>query len=83
MQCFIMLCFYNLLCFCPQLGVVVPTHALTLPEEPITGPGEYWCNVTVNGVDTVRVPMSVVQFVEPSQRLLMKKQEKQEQSDSE
>ncbi len=37
----------------------------------------------VNGVDTVRVPMSVVPFVEPSQRLLMKKQGKQEQSDSE
>ncbi|XP_059411874.1 39S ribosomal protein L9, mitochondrial [Carassius carassius] len=69
--------------FLRRLGVVVPTHALTLPEEPITGPGEYWCNVTVNGVDTVRVHMSVVPFVEPSQRLLMKKQEKQEQSDSE
>ncbi len=40
--------FNDLLCFCPQLGVVVPTHALTLPEEPITGPGEYWCNVTVS-----------------------------------
>lgn len=69
--------------FLRRLGVVVPTHALTLPEEPVTGPGEYWCNVTVNGVDTVRVPMAVVPFVEPSQQLLMKKQEKQEQSDSE
>uniref|UniRef100_A0A673ISA1 Large ribosomal subunit protein bL9m n=1 Tax=Sinocyclocheilus rhinocerous TaxID=307959 RepID=A0A673ISA1_9TELE len=69
--------------FLRRLGVVVPTHALTLPEEPITGPGQYWCNVTVNGVDSVRVLMSVVPFVEPSQRLLMKKAEKQEQSDSE
>lgn len=39
---------YHWLYFCPQLGVVVPTHALTLPEEPITGPGEYWCDVTVS-----------------------------------
>lgn len=69
--------------FLRRLGVFVPTHALTLPEEPITGPGEYWCNVTVNGVDTVRVSVSVVPFVESSQRLLMKKQDKQEQSDSE
>ncbi|KAJ8355356.1 hypothetical protein AAFF_G00062470 [Aldrovandia affinis] len=27
--------------------------------------GEYWCEVTVNGMDTVRVPMSVVKFVNP------------------
>ncbi|XP_039534709.1 39S ribosomal protein L9, mitochondrial [Pimephales promelas] len=70
--------------FLRRLGVVVPIHALTLPEEPITGPGEYWCDVTVNGVDTVRVPMFVVPYVEPSQLMLMKKQQqKQEQSDSE
>ncbi|XP_067268329.1 39S ribosomal protein L9, mitochondrial isoform X1 [Chanodichthys erythropterus] len=69
--------------FLRRLGVVVPTHALTLPEEPITGPGEYWCDVTVNGVDTVRVSMSVVPYVEPSQLMLMKQQQKQEQSDSE
>ncbi|XP_051527793.1 39S ribosomal protein L9, mitochondrial-like [Myxocyprinus asiaticus] len=69
--------------FVRRLGVVVPTHALTLPEEPITGPGEFWCNVTVNGVDTVRVSMSVVPFVGPSQHWLMKKQEDTQQSDSE
>lgn len=68
--------------FLRRLGVVVPTHALTLPEEPITTLGEYWCDVTVNGVDTVRVPMSVVPFVEPSQQRLMRKQQEQ-QSDSE
>lgn len=67
--------------FLRRFGVVVPTHALTLPEEPITMPGEYWCDVTVNGLDTIRVPMSVVPFVEPSQLLLMKKQGEQEQSE--
>uniref|UniRef100_A0A8C5ZY18 Large ribosomal subunit protein bL9m n=1 Tax=Marmota marmota marmota TaxID=9994 RepID=A0A8C5ZY18_MARMA len=48
-----------------QLGVVVAPHALKLPEEPITRWGEYWCEVTVNGLDTVRVPMSVVNFEKP------------------
>ncbi|XP_077883679.1 large ribosomal subunit protein bL9m isoform X6 [Ictidomys tridecemlineatus] len=47
------------------LGVVVAPHALKLPEEPITRWGEYWCEVTVNGLDTVRVPMSVVNFEKP------------------
>uniref|UniRef100_A0A9L0T0U9 Large ribosomal subunit protein bL9m n=1 Tax=Equus caballus TaxID=9796 RepID=A0A9L0T0U9_HORSE len=47
------------------LGVVVAPHALKLPEEPITRWGEYWCEVTVNGLDTVRVPMSVVNFERP------------------
>uniref|UniRef100_A0AAA9SPQ4 Large ribosomal subunit protein bL9m n=2 Tax=Bos TaxID=9903 RepID=A0AAA9SPQ4_BOVIN len=47
------------------LGVVVAPHALKLPEEPITQRGEYWCEVTVNGLDTVRVPMSVVNFERP------------------
>lgn len=37
-------------CFSVQRGVVVPPHALTLPEEPITGPGEHWCEVTVSGL---------------------------------
>uniref|UniRef100_A0A8C9UN53 Large ribosomal subunit protein bL9m n=1 Tax=Spermophilus dauricus TaxID=99837 RepID=A0A8C9UN53_SPEDA len=48
-----------------NLGVVVAPHALKLPEEPITRWGEYWCEVTVNGLDTVRVPMSVVNFEKP------------------
>uniref|UniRef100_A0A4X2LL31 Large ribosomal subunit protein bL9m n=1 Tax=Vombatus ursinus TaxID=29139 RepID=A0A4X2LL31_VOMUR len=48
-----------------MLGVVVSPHALKLPEEPITRWGEYWCEVTVNGLDTVRVPMSVVNFEKP------------------
>uniref|UniRef100_A0A8C0XL27 Large ribosomal subunit protein bL9m n=1 Tax=Castor canadensis TaxID=51338 RepID=A0A8C0XL27_CASCN len=51
--------------FFKNLGVVVAPHALKLPEEPITRWGEYWCEVTVNGLDTVRVPMSVVMFEKP------------------
>uniref|UniRef100_A0A8C5ZYS5 Large ribosomal subunit protein bL9m n=1 Tax=Marmota marmota marmota TaxID=9994 RepID=A0A8C5ZYS5_MARMA len=51
--------------FLKNLGVVVAPHALKLPEEPITRWGEYWCEVTVNGLDTVRVPMSVVNFEKP------------------
>ncbi|XP_069506828.1 large ribosomal subunit protein bL9m isoform X2 [Ambystoma mexicanum] len=51
--------------FLKNLGVFVPLHALTLPEEPITRWGEYWCEVTVNGIDTVRMPMYVVNFEKP------------------
>ncbi|XP_074785087.1 large ribosomal subunit protein bL9m [Athene noctua] len=54
--------------FFKNLRVFVPPHALKLPEEPITRWGEYWCDVTVNGLDTVRVPMSVVQFLRPQTR---------------
>ncbi|XP_049662095.1 39S ribosomal protein L9, mitochondrial isoform X1 [Accipiter gentilis] len=51
--------------FFKNLRVFVPPHALKLPEEPITRWGEYWCDVTVNGLETVRVPMSVVKFLRP------------------
>ncbi|KAK6471387.1 39S ribosomal protein L9 [Huso huso] len=51
-----------------KLALCVPLHALTLPEEPITRWGEYWCEVTVNGIDTVRIPMSVVNFEKPKTR---------------
>ncbi|XP_049621905.1 39S ribosomal protein L9, mitochondrial [Suncus etruscus] len=51
--------------FFKNLGIVVAPHALKLPEESITRWGEYWCDVTVNGIDTVRVPMSVVNFERP------------------
>ncbi|XP_015684571.1 39S ribosomal protein L9, mitochondrial, partial [Protobothrops mucrosquamatus] len=64
--------------FLRNLGVVVPPQALTLPEEPITRLGSYWCEVTVNGLDTVRVPLSVQQFAEPksnSQRLWLAQKE--------
>ncbi|XP_063295948.1 large ribosomal subunit protein bL9m [Pelobates fuscus] len=48
--------------FLKNLGVVVPLEALKIPEESITRWGEYWCEVTVNGIDTVRLPMDVVNF---------------------
>ncbi|KAM9294587.1 large ribosomal subunit protein bL9m [Gastrophryne carolinensis] len=51
--------------FFRNLGVVVPPEAVTIPEEPITTLGEFWCDVTVNGIDTVRVPMDVVMFDRP------------------
>ncbi|OPJ71574.1 large ribosomal subunit protein bL9m [Patagioenas fasciata] len=54
--------------FLKNLRVFVPPHAVKLPEEPITRWGEYWCDVTVNGLDTVRVPMTVVQFMRPKTR---------------
>ncbi|CAK6949295.1 S ribosomal protein L9%2C mitochondrial [Scomber scombrus] len=69
---------------CRQLlkkwGLVVPLHALKLPFEPITDLGDYWCEITVNGVDTVRFPVSLVPYEDPSanhQRLL-KAQSRQE-----
>uniref|UniRef100_A0A8C5QYB3 Large ribosomal subunit protein bL9m n=1 Tax=Leptobrachium leishanense TaxID=445787 RepID=A0A8C5QYB3_9ANUR len=49
--------------FRKKLGVVVPPETLKIPEEKITSYGEYWCEVTVNGLDTVRLPMDVVDFV--------------------
>lgn len=49
-----------------KLGVVVPPQALTLPFEPIKDLGDYWCEVTVNGMDTVRVPMSLLPYEDPS-----------------
>ncbi|XP_077997027.1 large ribosomal subunit protein bL9m-like [Glandiceps talaboti] len=36
-----------------KLGVVVPENAVTLPETPITGFGEYPIQITMNGVETV------------------------------
>ncbi|XP_063040683.1 39S ribosomal protein L9, mitochondrial [Engraulis encrasicolus] len=48
--------------FQKELGMIVPTHAITLPEEPITTVGESWCEVTVNGIDTIRVPLEVETF---------------------
>ncbi|KAM3917916.1 large ribosomal subunit protein bL9m [Leptodactylus fuscus] len=48
-----------------NLGVVAPIEALKIPDEPITRFGEYWCEVTVNGLDTVRVPMDVAHYMKP------------------
>ncbi|XP_056367018.1 39S ribosomal protein L9, mitochondrial isoform X1 [Oenanthe melanoleuca] len=65
--------------FLKNLGVFVPPHALRLPPEPITRWGHFWCDVTVNGLDTVRVPMDVVQFMRPKTKRFRHWQEKQRQ----
>uniref|UniRef100_A0A1A7WP19 Large ribosomal subunit protein bL9m n=1 Tax=Iconisemion striatum TaxID=60296 RepID=A0A1A7WP19_9TELE len=49
-----------------QWGLIVPLHALNLPFVPIKELGDYWCEVTVNGLDTVRVPMSLLPYEDPS-----------------
>ncbi|XP_066531781.1 39S ribosomal protein L9, mitochondrial [Hoplias malabaricus] len=64
--------------FLRTLGVVVPPQALKLPEEPITELGDYWCEVTVNGVDTARVPLTLETFMEPRQKKLLKKLQEQQ-----
>ncbi|XP_040394694.1 39S ribosomal protein L9, mitochondrial isoform X3 [Cygnus olor] len=61
-----------------KLRVAVPPHALQLPPEPITRWGEYWCDVTVNGLDTVRVPMAVTEFLRPRTRHRRRWQARQE-----
>ncbi|KAF1381714.1 hypothetical protein PFLUV_G00156870 [Perca fluviatilis] len=33
---------------------------------PIKDSGDYWCEVTVNGMDTVRIPISLVPYEDPS-----------------
>ncbi|KAK5883522.1 hypothetical protein CesoFtcFv8_019846 [Champsocephalus esox] len=52
--------------FKKKLGVFVPPHALSLPFESVKEEGDYWCEVTVNGMDIVRVPLSVVPYEDPS-----------------
>nr|XP_019957567.1 PREDICTED: 39S ribosomal protein L9, mitochondrial [Paralichthys olivaceus] len=67
--------------FLKKLGVVVPPHALTLPFEPIKELGDYWCEVTVNGINTVRVPMSLMPYEDPSasyQRQMKRQKQQQE-----
>ncbi|KAM4725251.1 large ribosomal subunit protein bL9m [Anableps anableps] len=49
-----------------KLGVVVPAHALSLPFEPIKDLGDYWCDVTINGMDKVRIPMSLLPYEDQS-----------------
>ncbi|XP_037329941.2 39S ribosomal protein L9, mitochondrial [Pungitius pungitius] len=52
--------------FQKKLGVVVPPHALSLPFESVRDAGDYWCDITVNGMDTVRVPISLLPYEDPS-----------------
>ncbi|XP_034560230.1 39S ribosomal protein L9, mitochondrial [Notolabrus celidotus] len=49
-----------------KLGVVVPLHALSVPFESVKEVGDYWCEVKVNGIDSVRIPVSVVPYEDPS-----------------
>ncbi|XP_006013771.1 39S ribosomal protein L9, mitochondrial [Latimeria chalumnae] len=65
--------------FLRRLGVFVPPHALALPDKPITSLGEYWCEVTVNGISTVRIPVSVIEFETPTARRYRRRLEKQQQ----
>ncbi|XP_067831989.1 39S ribosomal protein L9, mitochondrial [Heptranchias perlo] len=51
-----------------ELRVFVPPEALKIPDESITTWGEHWCEITVNGIDTVRMAMSVVNFELPKTR---------------
>lgn len=53
-------------CFLKKFRLVVPLHALKLQQEPIKELGDYWCEVTVNGIDTVRVPVAIVPYEDPS-----------------
>lgn len=66
--------------FLKKLLVVVPLSALTLEQEPIKELGDYWCEVTVNGMDTVRVPLSIIPYKDRSTktRKLLKAQRKQQ-----
>uniref|UniRef100_A0A8D2ZT13 Large ribosomal subunit protein bL9m n=1 Tax=Scophthalmus maximus TaxID=52904 RepID=A0A8D2ZT13_SCOMX len=68
--------------FLKKLGVVVPPHALSLPFEPIKDVGDYWCEVMVNGINTVRVPMSLVPYEDPSlkYRQELKRQKQQQEA---
>ncbi|CAL1584839.1 unnamed protein product [Knipowitschia caucasica] len=52
--------------FLKKFLLVVPLHTLTLQQEPIKELGDYWCEVTVNGMDTVRVPLSIIPYEDQS-----------------
>ncbi|XP_070702484.1 large ribosomal subunit protein bL9m [Pempheris klunzingeri] len=69
--------------FLKKLGVVVPPHALSLPFESVNEVGDYWCEVQVNGIDKVRIPVSLLPHEDPSASYQkQKKQMQQEQADS-
>lgn len=69
--------------FLKKFQLVVPPHALTFEQEPVKELGDYWCEVTVNGIDTVRIPLSIVPYEDCSasyQRQL--KAQRQQQAES-
>lgn len=63
--------------FLKKLGVVVPLHTLNLPFESVKEVGDYWCEVTVNGISTVRVPLSVVPYEDLSAKYQQRKRKGQ------
>ncbi|XP_020781496.1 39S ribosomal protein L9, mitochondrial [Boleophthalmus pectinirostris] len=66
--------------------LVVPPHALTLQQEPIKELGDYWCEVTVNKMDTVRIPLSIVPYEDLSasaQKLKAKRLQQVESTNTE
>ncbi|XP_056274052.1 39S ribosomal protein L9, mitochondrial [Pseudoliparis swirei] len=52
--------------FQKKLRVVIPPRALNFPFESVKDLGDYWCEVTVNGLDKVRIPISVVPYEDQS-----------------
>ncbi|XP_034401044.1 39S ribosomal protein L9, mitochondrial [Cyclopterus lumpus] len=54
--------------FQKKLGVVIPPRVLSFPFESVKDLGDYWCEVTVNGLDKVRIPISLVPYEDPSAR---------------
>ncbi|XP_026203152.1 39S ribosomal protein L9, mitochondrial [Anabas testudineus] len=69
--------------FLKKLGVVVPPDVLSLPFEPIKDDGEYWCEVKVNGIDTVRIPLSLLPYEDPSARYQRQLKEKRREQAAE
>lgn len=49
-------------------GIVVPPHAVNFPFEMVNDVGDYWCEVTINGIDKVQVPLSVTPYKDLSMR---------------
>uniref|UniRef100_A0A3Q3MFG6 Large ribosomal subunit protein bL9m n=2 Tax=Mastacembelus armatus TaxID=205130 RepID=A0A3Q3MFG6_9TELE len=68
--------------FAKRLGVVVPPQALNLPFEPIKDIGDYWCEITVNGLDTVRIPISLEPYDPSAGYLQQLKAQKQAAADN-
>ncbi|XP_041664539.1 39S ribosomal protein L9, mitochondrial [Cheilinus undulatus] len=74
--------------FQKKLGVVVPPHTMSLPFDSVKEVGDYWCEITINGLDKVRVPISVVPYEDQSasykkQLKVQKKQQQQQQKEAE
>ncbi|XP_029976745.1 large ribosomal subunit protein bL9m isoform X2 [Salarias fasciatus] len=49
-----------------KLGVVAQPHTVNFPFESAKDVGDYWCEITVNRLDTVRVPISVLPYEDMS-----------------